>query len=684
MRRISTNPILFRIKDINKDLIDSTHSPGMILGNAFHNAMEVYYGGSEEHIVSNETEAIKLGMEVGLNFIEQYPDGFIGWNSTYKNKQQVMDKFTFAFNSYVKEMPYRTDNITMIEQGLTYKIDVEWRGEQLTLPIPLKGYPDKVIEDGEHLDIVDYKTSASFPDDDDIDAKKILQAVVYYFLVYAHTGRKPRRCIFEVVKVSKNKDGGPQVKQYFFDYEENTLFFDFFFRFYYDMIRAVNGEMVWLPNIEAMFDNEIALVAYINRLDVPEEVAAQMKAEQVTDITELLKKKIANTSNMNRLMKTVEKKFVSGATLNYKDMNTQDRIKTKMAEHGMLLEFDSIVEGAAVDLYRYTPSIGLKMSRIAGYVADVEQVLGVTGVRILTPIPGTTFVGFEVPRAERTWNGAAPKSKALVIPIGTNTYGATEYINLVDAPHVLVAGTTGGGKSVLVRSMLTSLGSTAELWLADPKGVELNDFKAKRYAEEPEEIRSVLEDLVIEMDRRYAEMKKTPGLRRYDGKPIVCVVDEFGDFMLANTDGKKEENYNTWTITRLTKECRKRKLPVWQRLGAARPQKDSLIHELEQDDEKTRSKYADLSGEDLVVKLAQKARAAAIHLIIATQSPRADIVTGRIKANFPTRIALRTASEIESRIILDAPGAEKLLGKGDALILRSDSPELVRVQSFNV
>jgi len=683
MRRISTNPVLFRIKDINHDLIDSTHSPAMVLGNAFHNAMEVYYGGSEEHIISNESEAIKLGLEVGLDFIEKYPDGFIGWNSTYQNKQQVMDKFTFAFNAYVKEMPYRTDNITMIEKGLCEKVDVEWRGEQLSLPVPLKGYPDKVIEDDGYLDIVDYKTSTSFPGDDDIDGKKILQAVVYYFLVYAYTGRKPRRCIFEVVKVTKNKDGGPQVKQYFFDYEENDLFFDFFFRFYYDMIRAINGEMVWLPNIEAMFDNEIAMVAYINRLDVPEEVAAQMKAEQVTDITELLKRKIANTSNMNRMMKTVETKFVSGKTLNYKDMNIQDRIKTKMAEHGMLLEFDGVVEGAAVDLYRYTPSIGLKMSRIASYVADVEQVLGVTGVRILTPIPGTTFVGFEVPRSERTWNGAAPKSKALVIPIGTNTYGQVEYINLVDAPHVLVAGTTGGGKSVLVRSILNSLGSTAELWLADPKGVELNDMKSKRYAEDPEDIRAMLESLVIEMDRRYAEMKKTPGLRRYDKKPIVCVVDEFGDFMLANTDGKKKENYDGWTGMRLAKECTKRKLSVeW--VSMSRINKQSAIMALEQYDEENRSEYADLSGEDLVVKLAQKARAAAIHLVIATQSPRADIVTGRIKANFPTRIALRTASEIESRIILDAPGAEKLLGKGDALILRSDSPELVRVQSFNV
>lgn len=686
MRSFSTNPVLFRIKYINHEYIDTTHSPVLMLGSAFHNAMEVYYGGSDEIIVSNESEAIEKGLETGLKFIEEYPDGMISWNATYQGKQQVMEKFSFAFNSYVAEIPYKTDNIFMIENGLHHKIDVEWKGQRLTLPVPLKGYPDRVdrLDNGD-IEIIDYKTAASFPNEEKIDAAKILQAVVYYFLVYAEIGVPPTRTVFEVVKVSKNRDGGKQVRRYDFDYAENELFFDFFFRFYGDMIRALNGEMVWVPNIEAMFDNEVALIAYINRLDEPEELAEQMKKEQVDNINDLLQKKVASASNMNKLMKTLEKSFVSGKTLNYKDMEIQDRIRTKMAEHGMLLNYVDTIESNTVDLYRFDPSVGIKMSKIASYVADIEQVTGTSKVRILAPIPDTTYVGFEVPRKERVFCGAAPKSDGLSVPVGIDIHGQTQFIDITTMPHGLIAGTTGGGKSVLLRSMLNSLEGQADFWLADPKGVELHDLPSERYAEELEDIRMMMEDLTDEMDRRYKILKEK-GLRAWEGRPIICVIDEFGDVMLQNPEGFTPPNYDTWTRGRLERELQKRWAKNHPDKGAydtSNFEKETYIRVLLEEDERRVGKYSDKSFEELVVKLAQKARAAGIHLIIATQSPRADIVTGRIKANFPTKIALRTSTEIESRIILDQAGAEKLLGKGDALIQRSDSADIIRIQGFS-
>lgn len=651
-----------------------------MLGSAFHNAMETYYGGNDEIIVTSESEAIEQGLKVGLEFIDKYPDGLIGWNTTYQGKQQVMDKFSFAFNSYVQEMPYQKDQIYALEDEILEHVDVEWKGERLTLPVPLKGYPDRIDELDSELDIVDYKTVSSFTNPEKIDARKILQAVVYYFLVYAKTGRQPRRTVFHEVKVSKNRDGSPQVKLYDFNYAENELFFDFFFRFYQDMIRAINGEMVWIPNIEAMFDNEIALIAYINRLDEPEELAEQMKKNQVEDITELLKTKIASASNMSKLMKTVERQFVSGKTLNYKDMTTEDKIKNKMAEHGMLLNYVDCVTGAAVDLYRFDPSVGLKMDRIKSYVADIEQVTGRANVRILAPIPNTTYVGFEIPRGdERQFVGTAPKADGMSVPVGVNVKGEVEKINITEAPHILIAGTTGGGKSVMLRSILESLEGNAEFWLADPKGVELHDLPHQQYAEEPEEIRTMLEQLTNEMDRRYADMK-TKGERQYSGKSIVCVIDEFGDFILQNPEGQKSSpDYWNWSKARLDSECKKRNIKNFRE-----GDKGSMVAHLEGYDEKYFSKYAEMSGEDLVVKLTQKARAAGIHLIIATQRPSVDVITGRIKANVPTRIALRTASETDSRIILDSVGAERLTGKGDALLKRHDSDELFRFQGYSV
>lgn len=680
MRAFSVNPILFRIKYLNNEVIDSTHSPVLMLGNAFHNAMEVYYGGSDEVVVTDEADAIQKGLETGLKFIEQYPDGMVGWNTTYQNKQQVMDKFSFAFNAYVQEVPYNTQNILSTEEELHEKVSVEYRGEKIELPVALKGYTDKIIEEDGKVIIVDYKTCSSFSDPEKIDAYKIIQACVYYFLVYASTGKQPHAMRYQEVKVSKNRDGSPQVREYEIVYEENKLFFDFFLRYYDDMTRAINGEMVWIPNIAAMYDNEIAVVSYINRLDLPEEVSERMREEQVSNITDLLKTKIANANSMKQLLKTVEKNFVSAKTMNYDDMTVEQRVEAKMAEHGMLLKHVDTVPGTTVDMLRFTPSIGIKMKKIESYTADVEQVIGVAGVRILAPIPNTTYVGFEVPRAERKFHGEAPKADGIVTPIGVNISGETEYLDIETAPHILIAGTTGGGKSVMLRSILQSIEGNADFWLADPKGVELNDIEAERYAEEPEDIRAMLEDLAEEMDARFKTMQKKK-LKKFDGKPIVCVIDEFGDFILQNPKGEAQEDYYThsWTIARLTQECEMRGC-----MPANMKHKQNFIDMLVDHDEEHRSKYAELSGEKLVVKLAQKARAAGIHLVIATQSPRVTVVTGAIKANFPTRIALRTSNSTESDIILDQMGAEKLLGKGDALLLRSDSADLVRVQGYSV
>ena len=291
------------------------------------------------------------------------------------------------------------------------------------------------------------------------------------------------------------------------------------------------------------------------------------------------------------------------------------------------------------------------------------------------------YVGFEIPKGEgRTFCGTAPAASGVDVPVGVNTKGDTIKVDLTDAPHILIASTTGGGKSVMMRSILSSIGGNADVWIADPKGVEFNGVDCKEYAEQPGDIRAMMENLAIEMDRRYKVMKKS-GARNWGGRKIVCVVDEFGDFILSNPKGYEIPKYHSWTKGRLLAEVNSR-----SRYGVRDDlTKDELAEILTDDDvAKKQSKYMELSGEELVIKLAQKARAAGIHMILATQRPSVDVVTGLIKANFPTRIALRTASEADSRVILDQPGAEKLTGKGDALVLKSDSSDLIRIQGFNV
>lgn len=629
LTKLCTNPILAKIEYINRDSFDTATGAGGMLGKAFHKAMEVYYGGSDTLIVTNEAEGLKYGLEAGMELLELYPDAFIRWTSAIPTKQKAKERLAFAFNEYVKHKPWASgDEILGIEQKIEEFIDLDWRGERLQLPVKLKGYLDKIVrskKDG-RIRIVDYKTCHAFSSLDKIDGAKIIQAVMYYLLTYALTGEEPYSVVFEEVKYTKNADGSSQLREYEMVFAENELYFDFFFRLYDDAVRALNGEMVYLPNVNALYDNEIAIIAYIHRLDVDAETAKLMKKHRVDNLTDLLKKKIQSAGSMRQLLRTVEKQFVSATNLNYDKMKNEEKIQTKLLEHGMMIQFDSKIEGASVDLYRYTPSIGLKMSKIGAYVADVEQVLGTTGVRVLAPIPDTNLIGFEVPRKTRRFP-SLPASKGFELAIGETVDGKTFRFDLRDAPHMLIAGSSGAGKSVFLNNLIRQLIETpsVDLHLFDPKKVELSHFEGqvKQYHDDKSEIASALHQLVVKMEERYAEMKKAKAknIREISrARYQVIVIDEFAELAMGGA------------------------------VGAS------------------------------IQSIAQMGRAAGFHLIIATQRASTKVISGDTKVNFPTKAVFRMAKVVDSQIMLDEGGAEKLLGKGDMLFASEQG--ITRLQAY--
>lgn len=661
--KFSTNPILFKINYINHETIETTRNVSGVVGQAFHNAMDAYYSALAK---GDGTDALKEGLEGGMAYLDAYEDGFIEYSTSVANKQKAQEVLAQCFNSYVQHKKLDIGEVLVsCEEEFLEDVDVEWRGERLTLPVKLKGYLDKVVRDAEgRLKIKDYKTVRAFSDPEKIDGAKILQAVQYYLLVHAKYGEAPYSMTYEEVKVTKNRDGSPQVREYEMVYAENDLFFDFYFRFYDDMTRAINGEAVFVPNIYTMFDNEVSIIAYINRLDVGEEAARLMKKLRVQSITDLLKNKIENAGSMRKFLKAAEQKFTSAKSLNYNDMDTPEKIKTKLMEHGMLVQFEGVIEGHTVDLYKFTPNIGLKMSKILSYVADVEQVVGVSGVRVLAPIPNTSLIGFEVPRKVRTFPEGAGTPEGFNLAIGVDIMGDTFRFDITKAPHLLVAGATGSGKSVFLNSILTQLSTLpVDLHLFDPKIVELSRFsgRAAEYYTEPEDIYLALDGLVTVMNERYKnlaaagvrnieEFNAQGGNMRYK----FVVVDEFGDLAVGNY--VLEETVKTGE--------------VFSR-GMRAGEEKVRIEKLNLSDGISRS----------ILVLAQKARAAGIHLIIATQRPSVDIITGSIKANFPTKVAFRTAKAVDSQVMLDEAGAEKLLGKGD-MLFAGDFGQ-VRLQGFN-
>lgn len=311
-------------------------------------------------------------------------------------------------------------------------------------------------------------------------------------------------------------------------------------------------------------------------------------------------------------------------------MTIEDKIRMKLAEHGLGVQFEDKVVGGSVVLYRYIPSVGLKMSKIDSYVKDIEQVVEVSNIRVLAPIKDSGLIGFEVPLKNRTFPSTKPAKGSFTIGIGVDVMGKTKYIDIRKAPHMLVAGSSGSGKSVFLISIINQLINipNAELHLFDPKQVELFQFEnvgnVVEYQHKHSEIVASLEKLEVEMENRYSKMKsaKVRNIENMTGMPYkVIVIDEFADLTMKSA----------------------------------------------------------VSG--VIQVLAQKGRACGIHIIIATQRASAKIISGDIKVNFPVKAVFKLDNNTSSRVMLDEGGAEKLLGSGDMLFVSNDGIE--RLQGFN-
>jgi S-DNA-T family DNA segregation ATPase FtsK/SpoIIIE len=309
------------------------------------------------------------------------------------------------------------------------------------------------------------------------------------------------------------------------------------------------------------------------------------------------------------------------------------------------------VSGPHITRYELRLAPGVKMSKVAQLKDDLAYALAATEIRILAPIPGKQAVGIEVPNRDRrtvhlgdVFRPRPEGYSPLTVWLGKDVSGKAIGADLAKMPHILVAGTTGAGKSACINGMLSSilLNATpdeARLVLVDPKQVELNHYEDVPHLltpviTSPRQAANALQNLVREMEWRYGimAMKRTRSLnelnkvREEEGEKrlpyILCVIDELADLMMV----------------------------------------------------------APGDVEDSIIRIAQKARAVGIHLVLATQSPRVDVITGMIKANVPSRIAFAVSSQTDSRVILDQNGAESLLGMGDMLFSPVGSSKLQRIQ----
>ena len=328
-------------------------------------------------------------------------------------------------------------------------------------------------------------------------------------------------------------------------------------------------------------------------------------------------------------------------------------LEEKLERFGVKGSVVSIKRGPVVTLFEYQPEIDTKLSKILALEDDLALALQALSIRIIAPIPGKPVVGFEVANKKRRMVPLSSVIQSseyenfdgdLPLVLGEDTVGNNVFVDLAKMPHLLIAGSTGSGKSVALNAMLVSLlckctPDELKLILIDPKRLEFAAYADIAHLLfpiiiDPRKAAPILQWVVQQMEERYERMAEV-GARSLDdynewakGEPdeeplpkIVVVIDELADLMM--TAGK--------TI------------------------------------------------EDLIARIAQMARAAGIHMILATQRPSVDVITGLIKVNFPSRISFKVTSKVDSRTILDSSGAEKLLGKGDMLFLDAGGSAMRRV-----
>ncbi|MFI5333386.1 MAG: DNA translocase FtsK, partial [Candidatus Babeliales bacterium] len=330
-------------------------------------------------------------------------------------------------------------------------------------------------------------------------------------------------------------------------------------------------------------------------------------------------------------------------------------LEEKLERFGIKGSVVACKRGPVVTLFEYQPDIDAKLSKIVSLEDDLALALRALSIRILAPIPGKSVVGFEVSNATRKSVFLSPiiqsreyEQYAGVLPLilGEDTFGSRVMVDLATMPHLLVAGSTGSGKSVALNVMLVSLlckrsPQELQLILIDPKRLEFAAYADSAHlifpiVTDPKRAAPVLAWVVHEMERRYTVMaqRSTRTIADYNVHVqeqeklpyIVVVIDELADLMM--TAGKEVE--------------------------------------------------------DAIARITQMARAAGIHMIVATQRPSVDVITGVIKVNFPSRISFRVMSKIDSRTILDSAGAEKLLGRGDMLFIDGQGASVKRVHGAYV
>ncbi len=436
-----------------------------------------------------------------------------------------------------------------------------------------------------------------------------------------------------------------------------NIFPPIFYIFFIILFIYLIGFKISLPEIKLLKEKEMKEKKLKNKEEKEEK--ARLIEEKSGEVSIEEKKRIQKLKKISEdyiepteFLKELEDKEEEGI-IDKKELEDNAKlIEEKFKEFGIEGKVINISPGPFVTRYDYEPAPGIKISKILSLADDLALRMKSFGIRMVAPLPGKGVVGIEVPNKKQkivyiksllNRREYLEGDSKLIFPLGVTTGGESFYADLRKMPHFLIAGATGSGKTMCINTMLISLliknnPSETRFLLIDPKRVELSFYEGiphllKPVVKDRKEAIDILKLAVYWMEERYRHFakdgvrdieshnKNVKKLKCFHMPYIVIVIDEFADLMLAT--GAQVE------------------MPL--------------------------------------ARLAQMARAVGIHLVVATQRPSVDVITGTIKANFPVRVAFKVPSKVDSRVVLDEIGAEKLLGRGDMLFIPPGSSELIRL-----
>ena len=367
---------------------------------------------------------------------------------------------------------------------------------------------------------------------------------------------------------------------------------------------------------------------------------------------------------------------------------TNSRIlEKKLSDFGVEARVVEVMPGPVITMYELEPAPGVKINKITNLADDLALALMAPSIRIIAPIPGKSVIGIEIPNLKKEQvflkdvldnDGFTNSSLRLPIALGVDFVGTPVIADLTKMPHLLIAGTTGSGKSVALNAMICSILFKAQpddvkFLMIDPKRLELSSYEGIPHlmhpvVVDPKKASQVLRWTVEEMERRYRVISDLG----------VKSIDTYNELLLKNPKGKAAIKEQAQIEGNDPSEAGME--THGQQINHVRlPYIVVIIDELAD-----LMMIASRDVEESLTRLAQMARAAGIHLIIATQRPSVDVITGLIKANFPTRISFQVSSKIDSRTIIDQPGAEQLLGAGDMLFIPPGTSKLSRIHGAYV